>query len=215
MLPQSFDGLILQIINHNYNTRNKDDQYHTYDLTYIIPMTNVIFMFQLNTVLKTGLKILNNLPKHIKCSKTSIYEKTLYHFLTRIKVALSEGKLTFWLFILSKQIIKYIIPSYMLIRLFCLPLYYVCVFVVIFILKIKGKNIFQVFAFSCISSILCLFSNMFVVLEGNKSNWIRWRTDYIIGFFTSAIGPNKSEKLTRLIAPAHNIRGKVWMKNNM
>ena len=32
---------------------------------------------------------------------------------------------------------------------------------------------------------------------------------------TPAIGPNKSRKLTRLIAPAHNIRGKVWMKNNV
>ena len=38
---------------------------------------------------------------------------------------------------------------------------------------------------------------------------IRQRSDYITGFVTLAIGPNKSEKLTRLIAPAHNIRGKV------
>ena len=44
---------------------------------------------------------------------------------------------------------------------------------------------------------------------------IRRRSDYIIGFITPAIGPNKSKKLTRLIAPAHNIRGKVWMKNNV
>ena len=43
---------------------------------------------------------------------------------------------------------------------------------------------------------------------------IRRRSDYIIGFVTPAIGPNKSEKLTRLIAPAHNIRSKVWMKSN-
>ena len=35
--------------------------------------------------------------------------------------------------------------------------------------------------------------------------WIRRRSDYI----APAIGPNKSKKLTRLIAPAHNIRGKV------
>ena len=44
---------------------------------------------------------------------------------------------------------------------------------------------------------------------------IRRRSDYIIGFITPAIGPNKSKKLSRLIAPLHNIRGKVWMKNNI
>ena len=44
---------------------------------------------------------------------------------------------------------------------------------------------------------------------------IRWRRDYIIGFVTPAIGPNKSKKLTQPVAPAHNIRGKVWMKNNI
>ena len=40
---------------------------------------------------------------------------------------------------------------------------------------------------------------------------IRRRSDYIIGFIAPAIGPNKSRKLTRLAAPAHNIlvRGKV------
>ena len=38
---------------------------------------------------------------------------------------------------------------------------------------------------------------------------IRRRSDYIIGCVTPAIGPNKFEKLTRLIAPVHNIRGKV------
>ena len=38
---------------------------------------------------------------------------------------------------------------------------------------------------------------------------IRRRSDYIIGFVTPAIGPNKFKKLTRLIAPVHNIRGKV------
>ena len=41
---------------------------------------------------------------------------------------------------------------------------------------------------------------------------IRRRSDYIIGFIAPAIGPNKSKKLTQLIAPVHNIRGKVWMK---
>ena len=44
---------------------------------------------------------------------------------------------------------------------------------------------------------------------------IRRRSDYIIGFIAPAIDPNKSKKLTRLIAPVHNIRGKVWMKNNI
>ena len=44
---------------------------------------------------------------------------------------------------------------------------------------------------------------------------IRRRSDYIIGFIAPAIGPNKSKKLTPLIAPTHNIRGKVWMKNNI
>ena len=44
---------------------------------------------------------------------------------------------------------------------------------------------------------------------------IRRRSDYITGFVTPAIGPNKSKKLTRLVMPAHNIRGKVWMKSNM
>ena len=47
------------------------------------------------------------------------------------------------------------------------------------------------------------------------SQVIRRRSDYIIGFVTPAIDPNKSRKLTRLIAPAHNTRGKVWMKNNI
>ena len=47
------------------------------------------------------------------------------------------------------------------------------------------------------------------------STAIRRRSDYIIGFVTSAIGPNKSKKLTRLIAAAHNIRGKVWIKDNI
>ena len=38
---------------------------------------------------------------------------------------------------------------------------------------------------------------------------IRRRSDYIIGFIAPAIGPNKSKKLTRLKAPAHNVRGNV------
>ena len=44
---------------------------------------------------------------------------------------------------------------------------------------------------------------------------IRRRSDYIIGFVTPVIGPNKSKKLTRLLAPTHNIRGKVWMKSTL
>ena len=44
---------------------------------------------------------------------------------------------------------------------------------------------------------------------------IRRRSYVIIGFVAPAIGPNKSKKLTRLISPTHNTRGKVWMKNNI
>ena len=43
---------------------------------------------------------------------------------------------------------------------------------------------------------------------------IRCRSDYIIGFITPAIGPNKSEKLTRPIVPTHNLHGKVWMADS-
>ena len=51
ILNPSFDGLLLNHqSNHHYNTRNKDDfEFH---------------MFRLNTVLNTGPKIWNNLPKH-------------------------------------------------------------------------------------------------------------------------------------------------------
>ena len=52
-----------------------------------------------------------------------------------------------------------------------------------------------------------------------KQRWckfiIRQRSDYKIGFIASSIGPNISRKLTRVIAPAHNISGKVWMKKNI
>ena len=37
------------------------------------------------------------------------------------------------------------------------------------------------------------------------------RSDDIIGFIDPAISPNKSKKLTRLIALARNIHGKVWI----
>ena len=46
-----------------------------------------------------------------------------------------------------------------------------------------------------------------VRLYGAVNSPIRRRSDYIIGFVAPAIGPNKSKKLTRLVAPAHNIRG--------
>ena len=42
-----------------------------------------------------------------------------------------------------------------------------------------------------------------------KVDRIRRRSYVIIGFVAPAIGPNKSKKLTRLISPTHNIRGKV------
>ena len=44
---------------------------------------------------------------------------------------------------------------------------------------------------------------------------IRRRSYVIIGFVAPAIGPNKSKKLTRLVSPTHNIRGKVRMKNSI
>ena len=43
---------------------------------------------------------------------------------------------------------------------------------------------------------------------------IRRRSDYIIGFVTPAIGPNKSKKPTRPIVPTHNLHGKVWMEDS-
>ena len=55
-----------------------------------------------------------------------------------------------------------------------------------------------------------LIVTLFWLIEWIQS--IRRRSDYIIGFIAPAIGPNKSKKLTRLIAPVHNIRDKVWMK---
>ena len=43
---------------------------------------------------------------------------------------------------------------------------------------------------------------------------IRRRSDYIIGFITPVIGPNKSKKLTRPIVPTHNLCGKVRMEDS-
>ena len=57
MLPHSFDGLFTEHqSNHSYNTRNKGDYQ--------------IHMFRLRTILSTGPKIWNNLPKNVKCSKS-------------------------------------------------------------------------------------------------------------------------------------------------
>ena len=57
---------------------------------------------------------------------------------------------------------------------------------------------------------MVLFYNLYGVIAVEiVSLSIRRRSDYIIGFVTPAIGPNKFKKLTRLIAPVHNIRGKV------
>ena len=44
---------------------------------------------------------------------------------------------------------------------------------------------------------------------------IHQRSDYIIGSIAPAIGPNKSKKLTRLVALAHNISSKDLKKNNI
>ena len=75
------------------------------------------------------------------------------------------------------------------------------------------------FIFLCVSAIHArptLCKDYVMSCLSYLSHWfIRRRSDYIIGFITPAIGPNKSRKRTRLIAPGHNIRGKVWMKNNI
>ena len=60
-----------------------------------------------------------------------------------------------------------------------------------------------------------LNQNPVTLCHSDRHMAIRRRSDYIIGFITPAIGPNKSKELTRLIAPAHNKRGKVWMQYNV
>ena len=57
MLPHSFDGLCTEYQSiHSYNTRNKGDyQFH---------------MFRMRTILNTGQKIWNSLPKNVKSSKS-------------------------------------------------------------------------------------------------------------------------------------------------
>ena len=64
--------------------------------------------------------------------------------------------------------------------------------------------------YTLIRSIECCYFILSVYLQLS----IRQRSDYIKGFDTAAIGPNKSRKLTRLIVPAHNIRSKFWIKKH-
>lgn len=68
MLPLSFNGLFINHhLNHNYNTRNKEDYQYN--------------MSRTNTILNTGPKVWNNLLKHIKCSKCiKLFKKKLVAF---------------------------------------------------------------------------------------------------------------------------------------
>ena len=61
-------------------------------------------------------------------------------------------------------------------------------------------------------SLRCHFEISFWNIQ--RLSVIRRRSDYIIGFITPAIGPNKFKKLTRPIVPTHNLRGKVWMEDS-
>ena len=69
------------------------------------------------------------------------------------------------------------------------------------------------FTFTLFVKKFCLFTKIHIthVSKENieRERYILRRSDYIIGFIAPAIGQNKSKKLTQLIAPAHNIRGKV------
>ena len=76
------------------------------------------------------------------------------------------------------------------------------------------------FVFECIVMILdCIHPSSsihediaywkYYIMVGVYLGHIRRRSDYIMGFVTPVNGPNKSKKPTRLIASAHNIRGKV------
>ena len=57
MLPKSFDGIFTEHkSNHSYNTRNKCDY--------------LLGIHRIKNILNTGPKIWNELPKHVKCSKT-------------------------------------------------------------------------------------------------------------------------------------------------
>ena len=144
ILPQSFDGLFINHqSNHNYNTRNKYD-FH---------------MFRLNTVLNTGPKIWNNLPEHIKCSKTlgQFKRKIASYFNSWIsQLHFRNGKFVTFLYGQNKffGFQWWIIPCTCLLDAllaFVLCLLFCCCF------NCKGGcNILQDFAFSCISSILCV-----------------------------------------------------------
>ena len=65
MLPQSFDGIFTNHqSNHNYDTRNKGD----YQLS----------MQRVNTIVNTGPKLWNELPKYVKSSKTlGLFKKNI------------------------------------------------------------------------------------------------------------------------------------------
>ena len=64
-LPQSFDGIFTNHqSNHNYDTRNKGD----YQLR----------MQRVNTIVNTGPKLWNELPKYVKSSKTlGLFKKSI------------------------------------------------------------------------------------------------------------------------------------------
>ena len=65
MLPQSFDGIFTNHqSNHNYDTRNKGD----YQLS----------MQRVNTIVNTGPKVWNELPKYVKSSKSlGLFKKNI------------------------------------------------------------------------------------------------------------------------------------------
>ena len=65
MLPQSFDSIFTNHqSNHNYDTRNKGD----YQLS----------MQRVNTIVNTGPKLWNELPKYVKSSKTlGLFKKNI------------------------------------------------------------------------------------------------------------------------------------------
>ena len=88
--------------------------------------------------------------------------------------------------------------------------------------KFYGRNMSGILVFifaSCeplneqLAHSKCVHSNkMHLFLTFSCS--IRQRSDYIIGFVTPAISPNKSKKLTWPKVQTHNLRGKVWMEDS-
>ena len=163
ILPQSFDGhFINHQLNHNYNTRNKDDyQFH---------------MFWLNTVLNTGPKIWNNLPKHIKCSKTLRQFKrkivsclnswiSQLHFRSGklvIDFSYGQNKSPNVILVFNDELFH--VHACLLDSLFafvfylilCLPLFNVCSFVVVFNCK-GGATFFRLLLLVASPSSLCVF----------------------------------------------------------